>query len=117
MPDRHAVADERKVPAEKCAGGRGEIQHAVLDEAHDRQCGQALRPARDGELRVDRVGHAAAAVRKAVGFRELDPVAAVHADRSREAALIGDPIHPVLEAIHPLHQDRDPLGRRPERGR
>ena len=56
MLDRHAVVDQGKILAEHETSGRRELEQALLDQAHDRERRQALRPARDREASVDLVG-------------------------------------------------------------
>ena len=42
--DRHAVVDHRQIAAEDGAGGRRELEHAFLDQAHDGERREAFRP-------------------------------------------------------------------------
>lgn len=53
MLDGHVVTNQRQVVAEQRARGRREREHAVLDQARNGHRRQALRPARDPELRID----------------------------------------------------------------
>ena len=82
--NRHAVVDQRQIATEDGAGERRELEHAFLDQAHDGERREAFRPARDSEARVDRVRDLEAAMRKAVRPRELDPVAFVDPNDTRE---------------------------------
>ena len=70
MLDRDVVGDQRQVVAEQRPGGRGELERPLLDEAHHRERGQALRPAGDREPGLDRVGDPVAAVGEPVGLRD-----------------------------------------------
>ena len=68
--DGHVVVDQREVLAEQRASGRREVERAVLDEAHDRERGEALRPARDPESGVDLFGIPWPRCGEAVGLRD-----------------------------------------------
>ena len=85
--DRHAVVDQRQVAPEHGAGGRRQLEHACLDQAHDDERGEALRSARESETRVHRVRDLEAAMREAVCPRQLDPVALVDPNDTREPCL------------------------------
>ena len=76
-----------QIAAEDGAGGRRELEHAFLDQAHDGESRETFRPARESESRVHRVGDPEATMRKAVRPRELDPVALVNPNDTREPCL------------------------------
>jgi hypothetical protein len=98
--DGHVVADERKLVSEKRARRRGELEHSVVDEAHDREGRQPLRTAREREPRVWRVRDPVTTMRVAVRLLDLGPPPAVHSHDTREAGLGGDCVELVLEAFH-----------------
>jgi hypothetical protein len=116
MLDRDVVGDERKVISEHGARGRVEREHAVLDEAHDRERGHALEAARGRELRLRCVRLSAVASREPVAALDDDLISAVDPDSSGEARLRGDRVDIALELRH--RADATPrCGRGARRGR
>ena len=91
----------RSLPSTERAGRR-ELEHAFLDQAHDGERGEALRPARDPEPRVDRVRDLEAAMREAVRPRQLDLVASVDSDDTRELRLGREGVELVSVVRHRL---------------
>ncbi len=53
MFDGHVVADQREIVAEDGASARGQLERAILDEAHDGQRDQAFGTACDPELAIN----------------------------------------------------------------
>jgi hypothetical protein len=71
------VVDQGQVFLEDRPGRGGWFQLPLLDQAHHGERGEALRPAGDGELRLDAVRDAVATVSEAVGPEEIDVVTLV----------------------------------------
>ena len=44
MLDRHVLGDQREIRSEHGPSGCRQLENALLDQAHDRQRGQGLRP-------------------------------------------------------------------------
>jgi hypothetical protein len=101
MLDRHVVADEREVATEHRARGGRELEQPVLDQAHDGERREALRAARDPELRVDRIRDLVAAVREPLCLGDFYPPSAVDSHDAGELRLGGDRIDLGLESGHP----------------
>src|SRR5207344_1100335 len=100
----------REVAAEDGAGGGGEVERPVLDQRYDRERSEALRSARDAELRLDRVRDHVRAVREPEGLRELDPAAALDVRDAREARAPGECVDGFGERRHRAG-DRTAAGR------
>lgn len=99
--DRHAIIDQRQVVAEHRTSGRGERERAVLDQAHHRERCETLRPTRDREPCVDRVGDLVRSVGEAIRPGELGLAIAVHTHNTRQRASFGSGIDRSFERVHP----------------
>jgi hypothetical protein len=86
---RDVVADQREVTAEDRAGAGGEVEHAGVDQRHDRERGQALGAACEPQLRRDGVRDPMRPVGQAEGLGELHLAAALDVDDAREARAPG----------------------------
>jgi hypothetical protein len=100
--DRHPVVDEREIRAEDRPCRRGKLQRAVFDQAHHRECGQALGATRDAEPRVDRVRDPVSAIGQPVRSRELDPARAVDTHDAGEPRPLGLSVDRLLQWQHRL---------------
>ena len=100
MLDRDTVADQRQVLAQQRPGGGVEPERALLDQRHDGHGGEALRPARHGELRVDGRRDAVGSVRQPVCRTDHGVTLAVDPDRPGEAGALGDLGHFGLQGGH-----------------
>ena len=94
------VVDEREEVAEERAGGRGKLEPSVLDQAHDGERRQSLRPACDPEAGADGVRDRPAAVCEAIGLLELETVRGVDPNDAGEQRLGGDRVELALEGGH-----------------
>jgi hypothetical protein len=113
--DRHAIVDQGKVVAQDRTRGRRERERPVLDQAHHGERRQALRAARDRELRFDGVGDPVAAIGEPVGLRELDVARAIDTHDTRERCLLGQGVHGACQRFHAADCTRAPASS-PDRG-
>jgi hypothetical protein len=100
MLDRDVLGDQRQVVPEHRARRRRELETTFLDQAHERQGRQSLRPARNREAGVEHVRDFVCAVREAVRLRHYDAIQQVDANDAREPRLGGDLIEPGFELGH-----------------
>ena len=75
--DGHVVGDQRKIASEYRTRRCFEAQKTLLDQTHDRECGQPFHTTRNREPGLVRDGHGVGAVRKPVRTRERDLVSDV----------------------------------------
>src|SRR5205085_11485952 len=81
---RDVVPDQWEIVPEQGSRRRRQLEHAVSDQARNRERGQPLRPARDPELRVEPVRDRMAPVGEPVGDGKLDTIPAIDADDAGE---------------------------------
>ncbi len=96
----HVVADQREVGAEQRASRCRELEHAVLDEAHDSESRQPLHPTRDCEPRVHLVPDLVAAVRETERLRQDHLVRAIDPDDAGERDLGRELVELELQRRH-----------------
>ena len=89
----------RSSPSTDARGG-GELELALLDQAHDGQRGQALRAAGDAEPGLDRVRDLQRAMRQAVRLRRLELAPTVDRHDAGESGLARDPVDFALHGLH-----------------
>jgi hypothetical protein len=99
LSDGHVVGDQRKIRAEQRSRRRIHADHAVLDQAHHRECREGLRTAGDREARGCRVGDPVRPVRHPVGGFQAEVAGPLEADDAREADAFGQLVELASQAL------------------
>jgi len=99
--ERDVVGDQGQVFPEHRAGGRGELEGAVLDQAHHGERSESLRGARRREQGLDGVGDGVGPVGEAIGLGELHLVTTVDAHHTGERGARRRRIDRVFQRLHP----------------
>ena len=116
MLDGYSVAHERDVLPENRTRRRRELERAIFYEADHGEGCQALRSARQRKACVDLVRDVVAAVRQPVRLHDLDSLATINTNDTREPRLRGNHVEfehanghrpDVIRAPLPSHQARD----------
>jgi hypothetical protein len=110
MLDRHRVPDQRQISLEYRSCRRRERQMPRLDQAHHRQCRQALGTTGNAELALDAHGNATAAIRHPMGPEEPHGVADIDTHHTREPRPGCCRLDRDSEVVHRADSTGRPLG-------